>query len=379
MNPLSILFVDQYREVAGGQVVLQALIKNATEKGFRVGLLAPMGGGLEAAISSHWGSTVTLHDLKQLDLEDGRKGPRDVVRLLRYCFYVLTLWRVVAGYGVIYVNGCRVAPAFLLLSFFLPFRRWFYHIHLCHTLIEKLIFVVISLAPTTSQVVMASNYIRDDFFGAVPYLKKSKRFAVLENCLGPAFNDLPPRDRFRKGKVGLTVALIGRVSPEKGHDVLPRLARRFPSVRFVIIGRTMPDHRDYLDKLLAEKLPNLEYLGETSHLPQTLEEHQIQFSIVPSRWEEPFGLTSIESMAASCITLVSHRGMLPAIAERTGAICFSDDDHLERILEQIFNFDVSTLQLLVQNQYESVHSNFNINTFCWRFISLIRATALGRS
>jgi len=375
MNPLSILFVDQYREVAGGQVVLQALVKNAREKGFEVGVLAPMGGGLEAALVSRWGKRIALHDLKQLNLQDGQKGLGDLFQLIAYCFYVLSFWRVAAHYSVIYVNGCRVAPAFLLLSFFLPRHRWFYHMHLCHSRVEKLIFAIISLAPSTHQIVMASSYIRDDFFRAIRWLKKSKRFVVLENCLGPAFDSLPPLDRFSENSQPLTVALIGRVSPEKGHDVLPRLARRFPSVRFLMIGRTTSEHQGFLDSLLNEKLPNLVYLGETSDLPTLLKEQHVQFSIVPSRWEEPFGLTSIESMAASCITLVSHKGMLPMIAERTGALCFEDDDHLERLLEQIFAFDFLALKLLERNQYDGVHAHFDVNTFCWQFISMIRATA----
>jgi glycosyltransferase involved in cell wall biosynthesis len=375
MNPLSILFVDQYREIAGGQVILQALVKNAREKGFQVGVLAPMGGGLETALRSSWGSSVARHDLKQLDLQDGRKNLRDLFRLLAYCFYVLRFWKLAAGYQVIYINGCRVAPAFLVLSLLLPWRRWFYHVHLCHTRIEKLIFAVVSLAPGTRQVVMASSYIRDDFFRTLPHLKKSSRFVVLENCLGPAFDRLPHVDRFGEEKRTLTVALIGRVSPEKGHDVLPRLARRFPSARFLIIGRTLPEHRGFLESLLAEKLPNLVYLGETSQLPALLEQQQVQFSIVPSRWEEPFGLTSIESMAASCITLVAQKGMLPSIAERTGAPCFADDDQLEHLLERFFATDAPSLRQLARTQHDNVYAHFDVNTFCWRFISLIRGTA----
>jgi glycosyltransferase involved in cell wall biosynthesis len=378
MNPLSILFVDQGREIAGGQVVMLSLIKTAREKGFRVGVLAPMGGGLEATLESSWGPSVARYDLKQLDLQNGRKGPRDLFRLIIYCFYVLRFWRVAAGYHVIYVNGCRVAPAFVILSFLLPRHRWFYHMHLCHSRLEKLILVAISLVPTTRQIVMASSYIRDDFFQSVPWWKNSRRFVVLENALDATFDNLSPLDRFKEQR-DLTVALIGRVSPEKGHDVLPRLARRFPSVRFLIIGRTTPEHQGFLDSLFAEKLPNLIYLGETSRLPALLQEQGVQFSIVPSRWEEPFGLTSIESMAASCITLVSRKGMLPLIAERTGAICFQDDDHLERLLEQIFAFNPPTLRLLARNQYDSVHAHFGLNTFCWDFISLIRAGAIAHA
>jgi glycosyltransferase involved in cell wall biosynthesis len=379
MKPPSILFVDQYREVAGGQVILQALVKNAHENGFQVGVLAPMGGGLETALVTRWGARVALHDLKQLDLQDGRKSMRDLLRLLAYCLYVLKFWRLAAGYQVIYINGCRIAPAFFLLSLLLPWRRWFYHVHLCHSRIEKLIFAMISLAPCTHRIIMASTYIRDDFFRTVPWLRNGKRFAVLENCLDTTFASLPFLNRFQNEKQIFTVALIGRVSPEKGHDIFPRLARRFPSVRFVIIGRTLPEQQDFLKSLLAEKLPNLIYLGETAQLAKLLAEQKVQFSIVPSRWEEPFGLTSIESMAASCITLVSHKGMLPFIAERTGAFCFESDEQLESLLERIFATDSPALRQLAQIQYDNVHAHFDVDTFCRKFISLIRSEDLARA
>jgi len=97
MNTLSILFVDQFREIAGGQIVLQGLVKTAREQGLRVGVLAPMGGGLEAALVSTWGSSVALHDIEQLELQDGKKGLHDIFKLIAYCFYVLKFWQVAAG------------------------------------------------------------------------------------------------------------------------------------------------------------------------------------------------------------------------------------------------------------------------------------------
>jgi glycosyltransferase involved in cell wall biosynthesis len=249
-------------------------------------------------------------------------------------------------------------------------------VHLCHSRIEKLIFAIIALSPSTHKIVIASSYIRDDFFRSVPWLKNSRRFSVLENCLDTTFAGLPFLDRFQNEKQAFTVALIGRVSPEKGHDILPRLARRFPSVRFVIIGRTLPEQHDFLKSLLADKLPNLVYLGETSQLSKLLEEQRVQFSIVPSRWEEPFGLTSIESMAASCITLVSRKGMLPFIAEQTGALCFENDGQLESMLEQSFASDSCTLRKQAHNQYDNVHARFNVNIFCEKFLLLISPTTI---
>ena len=34
-------------------------------------------------------------------------------------------------------------------------------------------------------------------------------------------------------------------------------------------------------------------------------------SVVPSRWEEPFGRTAMESAAYGCATIISNKGGLP--------------------------------------------------------------------
>ncbi len=62
------------------------------------------------------------------------------------------------------------------------------------------------------------------------------------------------------------------------------------------------------------------------------------------------------------------------IADRTGALCFEDDNHLERLMERLFALDLPALKLLERKQYDGVHAHFDGNTFCWKFISMIRAT-----
>ncbi len=112
----SILFVDQFREITGGQVVLQSLVKVARDEGYRVGVLAPMGGALESVLQKRWDREVARYDLHELALQSGRKGWRDALRLLAFSFYLLRFLRLVSSYEVIYVNGGRLALPCALLS-----------------------------------------------------------------------------------------------------------------------------------------------------------------------------------------------------------------------------------------------------------------------
>ena len=361
----SILFIDQFREVTGGQIVLQALVRATREEGYRVGVLAPLGGGLEAALRAHGGGeTVALHDLRELSLQSGRKGWRDAWRLLVFTIYLLRFLRLVSGYGLVYVNGGRLALPCAMLSLLAPRSRWIYHVHLCHSGLEKRLLGWIARLPRTAKIVMASQYILDDFAREHPGIARDPRVCVVQNCLNAPFDDLPfARDRFQQPGDPLTVALIGRISPVKGHDLFLSMAREFPDLRFVFIGRTAPDQQDFLRALLAGAPPNLTYLGESRDLPSLLDSLPVHLSIVPSRWEEPFGLVAIETMAASCLTLVSNRGMLPHIAAATGAWCFRDDRELGGMLAKLRTMSREELAELASRQHANTLQKFGFEDF----------------
>ena len=320
----SILFIDQFREVTGGQIVLQALVRATQEDGCRVGVLAPMGGGLEKALQARGGDTVARHDLHELSLQSGRKGWRDAWRLLAFSVYLLRFLRLVCRYELVYVNGGRLALPCALLSLIAPRTRWIYHVHLCHSGLEKRLLSLIARLPRTARIVMASRYILDDFVRQRPEIARHPRVCVVQNCLNAPFDELPfDGERFRSTDDPLTVALIGRVSPVKGHDLFLPLARKFPGLRFVFIGRTAPDQQEFLRSLLAGAPSNLTYLGESTDLPSLLHRLPVHVSVVPSRWEEPFGLVAIESMAASCFTPGLRQGDAPAHRRRDRGVVFS--------------------------------------------------------
>jgi glycosyltransferase involved in cell wall biosynthesis len=116
-----------------------------------------------------------------------------------------------------------------------------------------------------------------------------------------------------------TVAFAGRLVREKGADVLVRAFARtlkeIPSARLIIAG----DGRE------AKKLKELVgYLGISSHvsmlghvaasrLDSVLSEAWVQ--VVPSLWEEPFGIVAIEAMSRGTAVIASDSGGLREIID----------------------------------------------------------------
>src|SRR5690606_28037918 len=87
------------------------------------------------------------------------------------------------------------------------------------------------------------------------------------------------------------------------------------------------------------------------NVPEELDTRDIQFSLVPSRCEESFGLAAIEGMACSCLTIVSGRGGLAEIAAQTGALVAKDEADLSSVLDDLAGRSPDQLAALARNQH----------------------------
>ena len=125
------------------------------------------------------------------------------------------------------------------------------------------------------------------------------------------FRHLPavPRDR--------DVVYLGRLKPFKGPDLvidaLARLAAGNKRLTATMIG--MGPQADEL-KQRADKAgiaAQVEFPGtmEGETLVHALNRHRIL--VVPSRWEEPFGLVALEGLACGCVVVVANSGGLPEV------------------------------------------------------------------
>jgi glycosyltransferase involved in cell wall biosynthesis len=108
---------------------------------------------------------------------------------------------------------------------------------------------------------------------------------------------------------------LGRLVSEKGLDVLleslGRLQRRNVRPRLTIVG-TGPERNnmDALTKRLHLER-HVEFRGAQtgSELAATLNQHQTL--VVPSKYDEPFGVVALEGIASGCAVVGSEGGGLP--------------------------------------------------------------------
>jgi glycosyltransferase involved in cell wall biosynthesis len=139
--------------------------------------------------------------------------------------------------------------------------------------------------------------------------------------------------------LGEYIAFAGRVSPEKGLDVLLAAAAQMPEIPFRIAG-----DGPALPALKAKATPNVEFVGKLNFEPLLAFYRRARILAVPSVWFEPFGMVAADAMALGVPVVASRIGGLPYVVDDgvTGILVTpGDPGDLVRGLRQLWNDEAS--------------------------------------
>lgn len=129
------------------------------------------------------------------------------------------------------------------------------------------------------------------------------------------------------------INFVGRTNEMKGPDLLLRaalkVAKRTSQFSIQILGSNHYDHytEDAFQRNLVELGDALKVLGVNvriagwitrSNLPAELQKAHI--NCIPARWDEPFGLTTLEGMACGLATIASATGGTPQVVGNAGLL-----------------------------------------------------------
>lgn len=106
---------------------------------------------------------------------------------------------------------------------------------------------------------------------------------------------------------------IGRVSFEKGCDIIFKVANKFPQIRFKLIGQISDEFKK------IEKIENVELLGEKDNQYVLEELKNADLFIFPTH-TEGFPCALLEAMAQGVPIITTPVGAIPDMIEDTGGI-----------------------------------------------------------
>lgn len=373
---MRILFLDQYGKLGGGQQVLLELARATSDIGWRVKALLPSG----ECVAKLRTLGVDVDCIPECQLQQGRKDIADVIRLALYTIRILvSKLRIFSSADMFCANGGRLYLLCFLASI-LSRKPAVYYVHLnLGTLESKLLHLVLR-SKYTRAVVVPSPFIKRKLLAHSPQFA-DPRVLVLENGLDARFNRLQYEDRF-SGQALQHVGIVGRVSPEKGQDVLVPLAKGFPDIQFHVLGDAAFSNERYYAELQEVAPENIYFHGWVDDLPAKISEIGLQVCIVPSRCPqnspersfEAAPLVPLQVAALSCLVLMRRLGALEDVALRLGMPLFDDDEELMSWMSRTAATEGEVLASQVSASYESVAEGYSSSIFHQRlqafFLSL---------
>ena len=158
---------------------------------------------------------------------------------------------------------------------------------------------------------------------------------------------------FTVGPGGDYCLFLGRMAAEKGPHRAIAAARR-AGVRLVLAGKLRePWEHLFFEKEVAPLLgDDVEYVGEVSQAEKERLLGGARATLFPIRWNEPFGLVMLESMACGTPVLAYAEGAAPEVVDdgRTGFLC-RDEREMAEAIAATGDIDRATCRAAVEGYF----------------------------
>ncbi len=159
----------------------------------------------------------------------------------------------------------------------------------------------LKLLKICSKIVFNSDWSKDRFLTKLDniYTKSQKLIVIRQSA------DKQKVNLNQKQKI---ITFVGKLNKAKGYDVfgsaIIEILNDFKDWKAVVIGDEEREKHIFIHE-------RLKILGFKEHKDVIKIFKKTDISVVCSRWEEPFGRTSLESASCGCAVIITNRGGLP--------------------------------------------------------------------
>ena len=216
--------------------------------------------------------------------------------------------------------------------------------------IQQRLFLIENL----DQIIFNSEWTKKQFLFNLPkiYIKIQKLSVIYQSTVKPKIN--------LKKKQNI-ITFIGKLNSAKGYDIFGEAAikilNEFPNWNVEVIG---DESREKI--YFTHNRFNLNGFQNHKNVLKILKKTCI--SVVCSRWNEPFGRTSLESSSHGCATIISNRGGLPETTSDALILKKIDTTNLYILIKKL----IIDKKLRNNLQINSIKNFYLTNTFVSKLI-----------
>ncbi len=155
----------------------------------------------------------------------------------------------------------------------------------------------LNLLINLDKIVFVSKWVQDRFF-----IDLDKKLSDKTDIIYPSIHKIKKKQIKEK-----KITFVGKLNISKGYDIykeaIIKILNEFSNWKAYSIGteerdRPIITHKNHYEIGFLKHKDVLNFLNKS------------EIAVVPSRWEEPFGRTALESSSRACATIISNRGGL---------------------------------------------------------------------
>jgi len=160
----------------------------------------------------------------------------------------------------------------------------------------------IFLLNTCYKIIFNSNWSKKRFLEGLDnkYVNSEKLLVCFQSAKVENFKIIKKKKKW--------ITFVGKLNKAKGYDIFAKT-----------VIKVLNKNKDWRAKVVGDekrekiniKHKNVDLLGFQKHSEVLKLYKDSSIAVVCSRWEEPFGRTSLEAAANGCAVIISNRGGLP--------------------------------------------------------------------
>ena len=189
------------------------------------------------------------------------------------------------------------------------------------------------------------------------FYHKSKKLIVIYQSTSRVKINLKKKEKI--------ITFVGKLNKAKGYDLfgkaILKILNKYPDWKSNVFG-------DEPREQLTFKHKNLSIKGFQPHNLVLKNFEKTSITVVCSRWEEPFGRTSLEASSRGCAVIISNRGGLPETVTNSLILRNLSVKNLSNSLERLIKNSQERKQL----QVNSLKNFYLTNEFISKKIDLYR-------
>src|SRR5690242_4649324 len=345
--PGSILCLEQFSNLGGGQLALVDLLPAFRDRGANVRVALPGGDGPLAAKLRGLDFAVDILSLSPYS--NGRKTLLDAARyalelpgLHRAIHRLLAMHRV----DLLYVNGPRLLPAASLAARQMSVPLLFH----CHNRIAQSSAASLAgraLRLSRARVLACSRFAAEPL---EPHIDPDLLSVLYNGVARLAPPHKIPARKLRR------IGVIGRIDPEKGQLAFIKAAHslihQFPGCTFSIVGApSFSNHRYFEQVIRASAGLPITFTGWRHDIANVFAE--LDLLVVPSTPLDAAPRVILEAFAARVPVVASASGGIPEIVEDNVNGFLALPDMLARRIAEVLTLEQRQIASVVERAYKS--------------------------